>query len=140
MNATRCFCLLLFAILVCTGRQAEAQNRIRGKVPGAMWQYEMNQVADASVSRSGKFRITGDNMFQPRNRRPTKIGAIEGQPPQKPAKGDKVKVAFDSLRAEDDTELKCRGTITFDSFGEVHGRLLDSDGKHWNFKASRVQE
>jgi hypothetical protein len=122
--------------LSCTAAPAED----RGKVEGAVWQYEMNMVKRNAESRKGRFRINGTEIFQPRDMKPVKVGAILDKPKDKPEKGDKVRVQFDALRGSDRKALNCKGHITFNSFGEVEGRLIDTDGVHWNFKASRVQE
>lgn len=111
-----------------------------GAVEGAIWQYEMSKVSGKGDARTGRFRIHGTDIFQPRDMTPTKIGVIEGKKREKPTRGDKVKVNFEQLRGSDQRELKCQGPVTFLSFGEVKGRLVDSDGVHWNFRASRVQE
>lgn len=127
----------LFAIcLSCAATLAED----RGKVEGAVWQYEMSPVKRGAESRKGRFRINGTEIFQPRDMKPVKVGAILDKPKDKPEKGDKVRVQFDALRGSDRKALNCKGQITFNSFGEVEGRLIDADGVHWNFKASRVQE
>lgn len=109
-------------------------------VPGAIWKYEMSKVVDGSGKRSGMFRIDGIDIYQPRDKKPTKVGVLEGKKNVVPNKGDQVKVEFNELRASDGSFLKCKGPITWDSLGEVHGRLIDASGAHWNFKASRVQE
>lgn len=127
-----------FVLAVSMVISAAAQDR--GKVPGAIWKYDMSRVASPEVARKGAFRIDGTDIYQPREKKPKKIGTIEGKKNQAPQKGDKVKVRFETLRGSDRKELKCGGPITWDSLGEVHGRLIDSDGVHWNFKASRVQE
>lgn len=111
-----------------------------GKVAGAIWKYEMSQVSGRGQSRTGAFRIDGTDIYQPRDKKPTKIGTIGGKKNQVPKKGDKVTVDFESLRGSDDKELKCKGPVTWNSLGEVEGRLIDADGVHWNFKSSRVQE
>lgn len=129
------FCV---AILASTAN-VQAWQRDRGKVPGAIWSYTMSPAGRPDTSRTGMFRINGDDIFQPRDRKPTKIGTITGKA-GKPDKGDQVRVEFDSLRGSDGLEIKCRGRVTFQSFGEVEGRLIDSGGKHWDFKASRTQE
>jgi hypothetical protein len=127
------------AVVIClTCAAAPAEDR--GKVEGAVWQYEMSMVKRNAESRKGRFRINGTEIFQPRDMKPMKIGAILDKPREKPEKGDKVKVQFDALRGSDRKALNCKGQITFNSFGEVEGRLIDTDGVHWNFKASRVQE
>lgn len=132
--ATR-LCILAFTLL---GTVALAEDR--GKVDGAIWHYEMSRVANKDDTRTGRFRIEGTDIFQPRDKKPTKIGNIVRDSNAKPKKGDQVRVEFDQLHGSDQKKLKCSGRITFESFGEVEGRLIDSDGRHWNFKASRVQE
>lgn len=127
---------LVIACLFCAASAAEDG----GKVSGAIWKYEMSQVSARGQARTGAFRIDGTDIYQPRDKKPTKIGAIAGKKNQVPKKGDKVTVDFDALRGSDEKELKCKGAITWNSLGEVEGRLIDGDGVHWNFKASRVQE
>lgn len=128
-------CAVVFS-LSCAAAQAED----RGKVEGAVWQYEMSMLKRNAESRKGRFRINGTEIFQPRDMKSAKVGTILDKPKEKPEKGDKVRVQFDALRGSDRKALSCKGQITFNSFGEVEGRLIDSDGVHWNFKASRVQE
>ncbi len=111
-----------------------------GKVQGAIWKYEMTRVADGGKARTGAFRIDGTDIYQPRDKKPTKIGTIGGKKDQIPKKGDKVVVDFNALRGSDNKELKCKGPVIWNSLGEVEGRLIDSDGVHWSFKSSRVQE
>lgn len=127
------------ALVICLVAAA-APAEDRGNVEGAVWQYEMSMVKRNAESRRGRFRIDGTEIFQPRDMMPTKIGTILDKPREKPEMGDKIKVQFDALRGSDRKALNCKGQITFKSFGEVEGRLIDTDGAHWNFKASRVQE
>lgn len=122
--------------LICVAASAEDG----GKLPGAIWKYEMSQVSGKGQARTGAFRIDGTDIYQPRDKKPTKIGTIEGKKNQVPKKGDKVTVDFNALRGSDEKELKCKGPITWNSLGEVEGRLIDADGVHWHFKSSRVQE
>lgn len=100
----------------------------------------MSPVSGRGSARTGAFRIDGTDIYQPRDKKPTKIGSIAGKKNQAPKKGDKVNVEFDALRGSDNKELKCKGPITWNSLGEVEGRLIDDEGVHWNFKSSRVQE
>lgn len=109
------------------------------KVSGAFWKYEMSQVGSDETTRQGRFRIEGTTIYQPRERKTTQIGSIEGRRIGGKIR-DKIVVKFESLRASDGTILKCSGPLTGESFGEVNGRLVDEDGPHWQFKASRVQE
>jgi hypothetical protein len=127
------------AFVICLAGAVAAADDI-GKVEGAIWQYEMSRVSGKGDARSGKFLIHGTDVFQLRDMTRTKIGVIEGQKKEKPTKGDKVKVKFERLRGSDRKELQCEGPITFISFGEVKGRLIDTDGVHWDFRASRIQE
>ena len=129
-------CIALGLIFV----SAKAEDK--GTVDGAIWEYEMSKVTrkDKDEPRIGKFRIEGSDIFQPRNKKPTKIGTIKRTGKGKPQQGDKVHVDFEQLLGNDQKKLKCKGPITFISFGEVEGRLIDSDGMHWNFKASRIKE
>ncbi len=134
--------LRLFGIAICLGlvslQGSQAQDG--GKVEGAIWKYEMHQIGKPDVKRTGAFRIHGEDIFQPRERKATKIGTIIGKPMEKPQKGDKVQITFSALRGRDRNELKCKGRVTLISFGKVRGRLVDSEGTHWAFKADRVQE
>jgi hypothetical protein len=131
--------LISFGLTACLGPSFAVADD-EGQFEGAIWQYEMSRVSGKGDARTGRFRIHGTEIFQPRDMKPTVIGAIEGKMKEKPAKGDKVKVKFEQLRGSDQKTLKCEGPITFVSFGEVKGRLIDSDGVHWNFKASRILE
>lgn len=130
--SVRCVALVLALSAVAT---CVAQ---KNNVKGALWKYEMTPV-DGEGARKGTFRIQDADIFQRREKKQQKVGKIEGQA-GKPKKGDQVQVEFESLVDDDGTRMKAKGPITFDSFGEVHGRLVDGQGKHWEFKASRFQE
>lgn len=138
MRTVHVLSLIMMTVLVLGAATAFAQDG--DTVPGAIWKYEMKQVSGRGEPRTGAFRIDGDTIYQPRDRKPTKIGSIAGKPNQRPKQGHKVKVQFEALRASDGSELKCGGMITWQSLGEVDGRLIDSDGFHWTFKASRFKE
>jgi hypothetical protein len=58
-----CFCALC---LSAAGVSADD----RGRVDGAIWQYEMSRVANKEDNRTGKFRIDGTDVFQPREMPP----------------------------------------------------------------------
>lgn len=113
------------------------------KFEGAVWRYSMKPAgsSDSEGERKGAFRIHKTQIFQPHEGQPKVIGTIEGKTRTIPDKGDKVKAVFTNLRCRSagDT-LACEGQITFQSKGEVTGRLIDSSGKHWVFRAARVQE
>jgi len=112
----------------------------RGKLDGARWRYSMKPVAGRSEPRHGAFRISGDKIFQGMGKQATQVGTIIGKVREKPDPNDKVRVKFTNLRARDGSKVDLSGPVFFQSFGEVTGRLIDGDGKHWNFEASRVQE
>jgi hypothetical protein len=134
------FVVALCCLVLCCGARAQAQRPPEGKVEGAIWKFEISKV-QGSESRSGTFRITGDQIMQKRQQEKgsKKVGTIKGQA-GKPVKGDKVTVEFTALRSSDDKTIDLKGPIVFESFGEVTGRLIDAKGQHWNFKSSRIQE
>jgi hypothetical protein len=128
--------MFMVFIVMCSVAGAED----KGKFPGAVWQYEMSPAAKgdkAPESRKGGFRINGNEIFQPRGEKSVAIGKIIGK---EGPKKKTVTVEFESLRGSDGKTIAAKGLIEYDSPGEVHGRLVDGDGTHWNFKASRVQE
>jgi uncharacterized glyoxalase superfamily protein PhnB len=132
-------CLVLVAGLLIAHFASADVATGEDKVDGAYWKYEMSQIGSKETTRQGRIRIEGTAIYQPRERKSTQIGTIEGKK-GRPKAGDKVQVTFESLRAADGTMLKCSGPVTWESFGEVNGRLIDENGKHWQFKASRTQE
>ncbi len=110
-------------------------------VAGAIWRYEMTKVAGKGVTRAGRFRIEGSNVYQPRGekREPTVIGTIEGKEKGRAKAGSTVTINFESLAGSDGKELAAKGTIS-PMKGGVSGELVDSDGFHWKFTASRIRE
>ena len=91
-----------------------------GKFDGALWRYSATRVMGNDV-REGAFRISGKEKFLPK-------------------KGDKIPVTFTRLRSKGGEVLALKGRIEWIELGEVRGRLIDSDGAHWNFRATRFQE
>lgn len=109
-----------------------------GKFDGALWRYSATRVMGNDV-REGAFRISGKEMFQPHEGKPTVVGTID-EKKFLPKKGDKIPVTFTRLRSKGGEVLALKGRIEWIELGEVRGRLIDSDGAHWNFRATRFQE
>lgn len=111
------------------------------KVPGAIWKYERSRASGRGEPRTGRFRIEGSNIYQPRGekREPTVVGRIEGKERGRAKAGSTVTVIFDALGGSDGKSLSAKGTIE-PRQGEVKGDLVDADGVHWTFKAFRIRE
>lgn len=110
-----------------------------GKFEGALWRYTISSVGMKDDVRDGAFRIEGKKIFQPHDGKPTEVGTINA-PKFVPKKGEKIPVTFEKLRSKNGNMLALKGEIEFIEFGEVKGRLIDGEGRHWNFRATRFQE
>lgn len=108
------------------------------KVEGALWRYTATRVV-GKEEREGVFRINGKEMFQPLEGKPTVVGTIDADK-FLPQKGDKIPVTFTKLRSKGGQFLALKGKVEFIELGEVKGRLIDGEGGHWNFRATRFQE
>lgn len=128
----------LFVTVLALGADRPAAGEDGDKFEGALWRYTATRVVGTDV-REGVFRISGKEMFQPLDGKPTVVGTIDAEK-FLPKKGDKIPVTFTKLRSKGSQFLALKGKIEFIELGEVKGRLIDGDGAHWNFRATRFQE
>ena len=138
-HAMRLLLLCALACLLTVDSLPELCFADEGKFEGALWRYTVSFVGMKDDVREGVFRIDGRKMYQPRGGKPTEIGIINA-PKFVPKKGDKIPVTFEKLRSKDGNMLALKGEIEFIELGEVKGRLVDGEGRHWNFRATRFQE
>ncbi len=141
------------------GRSALAQ---RGdSFEGAVWRFSMTPKVRQKEKMGGVFRVNNYEVFQKEkpddeafskqvgkiepNGKKTRIEfhdakAFEGRPGSgpsaKPGSGDGGLGAGRGRR----TELKGTAALKMEKFGEWSGLFIDSEGNHWDFKCSRIQE
>jgi hypothetical protein len=123
------------------------------KVDGAIWRFSLKRTASrTSETRIGAFRVYGMDLYQPTKPGRVPRGAdwrkidsevVGKKVAQRSSKG-KTALSFDKLRTRSDgtihDPMKGKAVLEFDEAGKWHGRFIDSDGRHWDFNAERVQE
>lgn len=141
------------------GRSAFAQ---RGdSFEGAVWRFSMTPKVRRKEPMRGVFRVNNYEVFQkekPDDEAFSKqVGKVEPN-------GDKTRIVFHDATAFERsrssgpgakpgsgdgklgsgqgrrTELKGTAALKMEKFGEWSGILIDSEGNHWDFKCSRIQE
>lgn len=112
------------------------------KFDGAVWRFAMSPKKRGKETLKGAFRVSNNVLYQKETPSDPDFKKVVGK---NFPKGKKTRIKFHDLRAFDKSKklhsgIKGTVLLTMDRFGEWSGRLLDSEGQHWDFKCSRVQE
>lgn len=127
---------LLLGLLVCHASSAQEQDLFEG----ALWKFEMAPLKKGEETRSGRFRVSGKNLFQKEKRDSPNLDKVVGRKDVLARK--RTRLMIEDLRSNNGKFSGMKGTVVLnmDRLGEWSGRMVDSDGAHWDFKCSRVQE
>lgn len=121
-----------------------AEGRDGGDFEGAVWRFEMTPKGSrgGGAPLAGRYRVAKHVLYQKRDRQDKDFSKRVGT--NRPS-GKRTKVEFDGLRAADKDGAFREGIggtalLTMDRFGEWSGTLVDGDGRHWDFRCTRVKE
>ena len=127
------------AILTCTASvSADDQDQFEG----ALWRFTMTPKTRGLEPLKGQYRVSDHVFYQTTKPKTRDFDKVVGK--NHPA-GRKTKSEFHDLRAfTEDRQLhrgiKGTANLEMEEFGEWSGRFIDSEGRHWDFRCSRVQE
>ena len=130
--------IALMAAMVFPAGTAAAQDTIEG----ALWSFTMKPKARGLQTVKGQFRVFRNQLFQK-----SKPGekTFDKQVGTNNPNRDKTVIKFTDLRAIDKSRTwhqNIQGTarLKVQKFGFWTGTFIDSDGRHWPFECTRVQE
>jgi hypothetical protein len=133
------------ALAVCLGISAEGvgQGRDGGEFDGAVWRFTMTPKLARLEPLRAQFRVNGDRLYQRKTLDDPDFTRLVG----KKVAGAKlrVRIEFTDLRAANEQGRFQEGIqgvarLTLDRAGHWEGEFVDSQGRHWNFKCTRIQE
>lgn len=138
------FLTLSMAVVLSIGIKQEclAQGNNAGEFEGAVWKFKMTSKSQRNKELTGLFRVSNAKLYQKTTPEdPDFSKAIGINYPKK----RKTRMVFTDLRAKGKKGIFTNGIkasvfLNFDRKGHWHGTLIDSKGKHWNFKCTRIQE
>jgi hypothetical protein len=132
-------CLICLAASGPTFGQAKKDA---GKFDGAVWTFQMTPKVPGLQPLRGAFRVSNHVLYQKETPEDPDFTKQVGK---NHPRGSKTRVEFKDLRAFVRKGVVHEGLsgnvlLTIDRFGEWSGTFIDSQGRHWGFKCSRVQE
>ncbi len=134
--------LPLLTCLLALAGGAEASPSEGDKFEGAVWKFTMTPKTRGLKILKGQFRVSNNRLFQKTMPSSTDFDKLVGT---NAPRGKKTTITFADLRAADKNKnwhhgIKGKVLLTMDRFGKWSGRLIDSQGRHWAFGCTRVQE
>ena len=142
LTLSRLISLLVLACLAvhfnCTELSADDDDHFEG----AVWRFSMTPKARGLEPVKGRYRVSKHVFYQCSKPKTHEFDTVVGK--NHPT-GKKTRSVFEDLRAVDENRnwhkgLKGTAHLEMDRFGEWSGRFIDSEGRHWDFQCSRVQE
>ena len=109
---------------------------------GAIWQFTLTPKSRGLETLKGQYRVS-DHLFYQKSK--PKIREFDKVVGDNHPSGRKTKSVFKDLRAFDKKRnlhsgIKGTAHLEMEQFGEWSGRFIDSEGRHWDFQCSRMQE
>lgn len=154
------FSRVVIMMLVCSPIVAIA-NDGTGAVDGAIWVFSLKRlntaVSGAVEMRYGGIQVRGADILQPKdvsiflpknrtaeNTDPKNVEMVQIGKKDPRSVPNRTILIFDSLTTavpgKIHEPMKGQAILFFDKLGAWNGRLIDSDGFHWEFKARRFRE
>lgn len=139
--------MAIACLCVCGGPQV-AFGQAGDKVEGAIWRFSMKPKVEKLKPLRGRFRLHNNRIYQkadPNEKEFNKLVGTSIQGPKKKRDAPKAKVTFTDLRAVDkqlNSHTGIKGTVLMkmEKPGVGTGTLVDSEGRHWDFRCTRIQE
>jgi hypothetical protein len=134
--------LILAAALLSIGADASpARADDSDRFDGAVWNFVMTPKRRGPEPLKGGFRVFNHVLYQ----RSTPRGEFDREIGKNVPKGKRTRVEMKDFRAFDNDRnlhsgLTGNALLTMDRAGEWSGTLIDSEGRHWDFRCTRVQE
>lgn len=130
--------IAMLLLLVLTTNAAQAQDTI----DGAIWRFTMKPKTQGLQILKGQFRVSNHVLFQKEKPEQNDFNKQIGV--NKPNK-DKTVMTLTDLRAMDKKRnwhngFKGKVLLRNERFGFWTGRFIDSQGRHWDFTCSRIQD
>lgn len=118
---------------------ASLPTRAEDQFEGAVWKFGMTSKT-GKAKRRGAFRVNGRYLYQKKAEDDTDWTLKVGY--KAAGKKGKTRLVFEGLGVNGGAfpAMNGRAVVEIDKAGEWSGRLVDSDGTHWTFRCSRVQE
>ncbi|MEZ6042454.1 MAG: hypothetical protein R3C20_18290 [Planctomycetaceae bacterium] len=152
-RSARCIVLVIFAVLLlhdnlaCTVIFAASANPTpQNNFDGAVWRFSIENRSGKAQRYRGTYRISNGRVFQKETPSDDAMSKRVGMNYPKDRKTRTVLKDFrvfpHSEPASPGNELRITGVayLSMDRPGEWSGRFVDSQGRHWKWRCSRVQE
>jgi len=143
-SSARISWLLCYALFFLSGTfsDTKANAQDSDKFEGAVWKFTMTPKKRGLETLKGAFRVSDDVIYQKKKRSDRDFALVVGK---NHPRGKRTRIVFDNFRAfsksrELHAGMKGTAGLTMDAFGKWSGVLIDGQGRHWDFKCSRVQE
>ena len=135
------FLFVLAGLAILTGAASVSADE-QDQFEGAIWRFTMTPKVRGLETLKGQYRVSDHVFYQ--NTKP-KTREFDKAVGKNHPSGRKTESVFTDLRAfSKDRKLHggIRGTAHLEmlEFGEWSGRFIDSEGRHWDFRCSRVRE
>jgi len=142
-----CTAALLSGIVGASAASADDKD----KFDGAIWNFTMTPKRGGLGLEplKGGFRVFNHVLYQrskpPREKKEANRDDFDKVVGKNHPQGKRTRVEMKDFRAFDKnmtwhSGLKGSVLLTIDRFGEWSGTFVDSEGRHWDFKCTRVQE
>ena len=135
------FLFVLAGLAILTGTASVSADD-KDQFEGALWRFTLTPKTRGLEPLKGHYRVSDHVFYQTTKPKTRDFDKVVGK--NHPA-GRKTRSEFHDLRAfAEDRQLHrgIKGTahLEMEEFGEWSGRFVDSEGRHWAFRCSRVQE
>ncbi len=133
-------CLLASLPIIMAAGSITADER--NQFEGAIWRFTLTPKTRGLEVLKGRYRVSDDVFYQNAKTKSREFDKVVGK--NLPT-GRKTKSVFTDLRGFDadrklHSGLKGTAHLEMEEPGEWSGRFIDSEGRHWDFQCSRVQE
>jgi hypothetical protein len=137
----RTLLFVLAGLAILTGTASVSADD-KDQFEGALWRFTMTPKTRGLEPLKGQYRVSDRVFYQCSKPKTREFDKVVGK--NHPA-GRKTRSEFHDLRAfAEDRQLhrgiKGTANLEMEEFGEWSGRFIDSEGRHWDFRCSRVQE
>lgn len=137
--------VLILAVVVSLGMAAKchAQRRGGGDFNGAVWKFTLTPKVAGPGQLRGHFRVSNHVLYQKANIKDPDYTKHVGK--DNAGRRGCTRVEFTDLRALDKRGVPHEGfkgtaLLKGERFGHWSGSFVDSQGRHWSVKCTRVQE
>lgn len=132
----------MFLVLLSCPPIMAATGADGGQFDGAVWNFSLRPKSPGSPNLRGRFRVSDHVLYQKASPEDADFTVQIGK---NHPRGKRARVELTNFRAfgpgrELHSGMSGMAMISMDRGGEWSGRFIDSSGKHWDFKCTRVQE